>query len=405
MSLYSSCARPKLAVALTFPIQPPRGGGQVRVFHLYRELARVYDVELVTLGLPGTAASRREIAAGVWETRVPKSDEHAQRERLLEVEAGTLVSDVAMSLLYGYSPAYLEALRSATRGARAVIASHPYTLPAIREVTNAPLWYEAQDVEVSLKADLLVGSSRADKLFREVERVERATCEQAEMIWACSEEDRTELIGRYGAAPGKVIVVPNGVALEELDYVPMRARKKHKQRLGMDDRCLAVFIGSWHGPNVAAVRTLLDLAPSQPEVDFVCLGSVGMALADAELPDNVDLAGPFSPEFRRAVLSVADLALNPVATGSGTNLKMLDYFAAGTPVASTEFGARGLGVKPGQHYVLAHPERFGQAVDSVRTAGEQVLEEITATAHAHVEEHLTWRVIASGLLASLSAGR
>jgi glycosyltransferase involved in cell wall biosynthesis len=401
MSLHASRARPKLAVAVSFPVHPPRGGGQVRVFGLYRELARVYDIELVTLGLPRSVASRKEIAPGVWEIRVPKSDEHAERERQLERETGTFVTDVALPLLYGCSPAYLDALRNASRGARAVIASHPYTLPAIREVSDAPLWYESHNVEVRLKADVLVGTSRAGQLLREVEHVERACCDEAELIWACCEEDRTELIGRYGPAPARVLVVPNGVALEDLDYVPTRARHEHKQRLGMDERCLAVFIGSWHGPNVAAARTLLDLAPSQPEVDFVCLGSVGMALADAELPDNVDLTGPFAPEFGRAVLSVADLALNPVATGSGTNLKMLGYFAAGAPVVSTEFGARGLGVQPGRHYALADPERFGQAVESARAMGEQVLAQITAAAHAHVVEHLTWRAIASRLLASL----
>ena len=41
---------------------------------------------------------------------------------------------------------------------------------------------------------------------------------------------------------------------------------------------------------------------------------------------------------------ILDLAINPVTTGSGTNLKMLDYMAAGVPVLSTPHGARGLGL-------------------------------------------------------------
>jgi glycosyltransferase involved in cell wall biosynthesis len=404
MSLFPNRHRPQLAVAVTFPIDPPRGGGQVRIFHLYRELARAYDIELVTLGPPGTAASRQELAPGLWETRVPKSAEHAEREWLLEREVGTIVTDVAMSLLYRSSPAYLDALRDAARGARAVIASHPYTLPAIREVSDASLWYEAQDVEVRLKADVLVGTARAEELLREVEGVERACCEQAEMIWTCSEADRAELIGAYGVVPGRVLVVPNGVALEDLNYVSMRTRRENKQRLGMDGRCLAVFIGSWHAPNVAAAKTLVDLAPSRPDVDFMCLGSVGMALVDSELPDNLDVTGPFASEFKRAVLSVADLALNPVETGSGTNLKMLDYFGAGIPVISTSFGARGLGIRPGEHYFPGLPDEFGPAIDEARRAGEGDLADLTCAASAHVAERLTWPVIASELLASLSDG-
>jgi len=41
--------RPKLTVAVPFPVYPPVGGGQQRVFSLYRHVARDFDVELVTL--------------------------------------------------------------------------------------------------------------------------------------------------------------------------------------------------------------------------------------------------------------------------------------------------------------------------------------------------------------------
>jgi len=224
--------REKLAVAATFPVDPPRGGGQVRIFHLYRELARVYDVELVTLGLPGTSANRKEIAPGVWETRVPKSVEHAELEWRLESEAGALVTDVAMTRYYRHSVDYLDALRKASRGARAVVASHPYTLPAIREVSDAPLWYDAHNVEASLKAGILVGTDRARELLADVESVERACCEQAEAIWACSVEDRAELVSRYRLAADRVLVVANGVALDELNYVAIPKRRQIKRRLG-----------------------------------------------------------------------------------------------------------------------------------------------------------------------------
>jgi glycosyltransferase involved in cell wall biosynthesis len=136
----------------------------------------------------------------------------------------------------------------------------------------------------------------------------------------------------------------------------------------------------------------------------VCMGSVSLALDGAELPGNVDLTGQFAPEFKRAVLSVADLALNPVATGSGTNLKMLDYFAAGTPVVSTPFGARGLGVNPGEHYMIGESHRFGQAIEDARQTDEAVLSDLTCSAWTHVCERLTWPTIATAVLASLPGG-
>jgi glycosyltransferase involved in cell wall biosynthesis len=393
--------RPRLAVAITYPIDPPRGGGQVRAFNLYRELARTFDIELVTLGIPGTRPLRKQLAPGLWEHRVPKSARHAAAEMLIEMEAGTVITDVAMPSLYQLTPDYLEALRQATRAARAAVACHPYTLPAIREVTNLPVWYEAQDVEAQLKASVLGHAKRARALLADVKRVERACCRQAELVWACSDEDRAELIRRYRTKPDRVLVVPNGAALQDLLFIPPSARREHKRRLGISDRFLAVFIASWHEPNVAGARVILDLAPRCRSVDFLILGSVGMALEGRELPTNVDLTGIVSMEFKQAVLSVADVALNPVTTGSGTNIKMLDYFGAGVPVISTAFGARGLGIQPSEHYLQAEPDDLGAALGRVQMADGK-LDEMVDAARRHVEQSLSWSAIGSRLLAALT---
>ena len=55
-------AREKLVVTTTFPIAPPRGGGQARIFHLYRHVARSMDVDIVSLcnfGEPGFSGTSR----------------------------------------------------------------------------------------------------------------------------------------------------------------------------------------------------------------------------------------------------------------------------------------------------------------------------------------------------------
>src|SRR5438445_380737 len=125
MSPSSQGGRPRLAGAVTFPVYPLQGGGQVRIFHLFRELAAVYDVEIVTLGIPGAPARRMQLAPGLWETQIPKSPEHAQEEGRIERQVGTLVTDVAFPRLYRLTPDYLEALRRVSRDTRAVITSHP----------------------------------------------------------------------------------------------------------------------------------------------------------------------------------------------------------------------------------------------------------------------------------------
>ncbi len=60
------------------------------------------------------------------------------------------------------------------------------------------------------------------------------------------------------------------------------------------------------------------------------------------LPANVELLGVIDEKRLYSVLRAADIALNPVEIGSGTNLKLVQYMAAGLAVISTETGVRGI---------------------------------------------------------------
>ena len=224
--------RPRLVVAATYPIHPPLGGGQVRASQLYKGLGEIFDVTLVTLGAPDAAAADLRISSAVTERQIPKSAEHQARELELEKAVGTVVTDIAMSELYPYTPDYLSALRDAAQGAHAIVACHPYTFPAIREVSDAPVWYEAQDVEASLKRHVLGASPEARRLLARTDAIERACCEHAAFIWACSAEDRAELIERYRVDPERVLIVPNGAALDEIEYVAPARRAELLVRCG-----------------------------------------------------------------------------------------------------------------------------------------------------------------------------
>jgi glycosyltransferase involved in cell wall biosynthesis len=394
-----------LVVAVTYPIDPPLGGGQVRAYNLYRGLAREFDVELVTLGAAGSTQRRVPLARGVWEHRVPKSRRHAELELALEREAGTVVTDIAMAELYVHTPAYLTALSTAVDDAHAVVACHPYTFPALREVTSLPLWYEAQDVEAALKQHVLGSGTVARRLLADAERVEGECCRDADLIWACSAEDRQELIDRYDPPEERVLVVPNGAALDEVSYVAPSVRRQHQRRLRMDRGFLVTFIASWHEPNVAGGRRLLDLATEAPDVDFLILGSVGTALAAYPVPGNVALTGTVGLGFKQTVLSVADVALNPVTTGSGTNLKMLEYFGAGIPVISTAFGARGLGVRPREHYLPAETRELATVLRAYRASDPEQSDGLVQAARTFVETRMSWEVIADELLLEIADRR
>lgn len=388
--------RDRLVVSTTFPIYPPRGGGQARIFNLYREIARNRDVEIVSLAASNQPEVKQEIAPGLFEIRVAKSPEHEAEEQALSRRVGnTPVTDVAMPLLHALTPEYGRELSRAVQSAHAVIASHPYSVSAIRSASaDAPLWYEAHNVEIELKRQILGRYPATDRLLAATERVERECWRASELVYACSADDLDVLAERYGSTDARQLVVANGVDLETTSFFPPAERIRLKKRFGLDGLPVALFLGSWHQPNIEAVEFLLECARSLPDVVFLIVGSVGGPFEYVIHPDNVVVTGVVEAEEKRLLLGCADLALNPMASGSGTNLKMLDYFAAGAPVLSTPLGARGIEVEPDENVFIAELEEFSSRLRQLLSSDDNGLPEVAAAARNLVEREYSWPVIA-----------
>jgi glycosyltransferase involved in cell wall biosynthesis len=388
---------PKLVVATSFPVWPPRGGGQSRIFGLYAALARLgVDVDIVGLVARGERGGIQTIAPGVRELRVPKTLRHDQEEYRLHIRAGVPVTDLALALYHELTPAYGEAVAAAAERAVAVVASHPYTQPALAAATDLPLIYEAHNVEVDLKASMLSGSDGSEELTQIVHDVEAACCATAAHTLVCTPEDGVRLAALYDLAPERTVVVPNGVDPHSVQYTTLEERAARKGALGLGEAFQALFLGSWHEPNLVAVRDILAAAEALPDIRFLVVGSAGVAFAAEQVPRNVDLCGVVDGGFVRSVLGLADAALNPMRWGSGTNLKMLDYALAGVPVLSTEFGARGLGLEPGGHYASFDAEALAPALSRLLTEDREAVAKRAERANAIVRERFAWDAIAVG---------
>jgi len=399
---HPTARRRKIVVATTFPVFPPEGGGQVRVFGLYGEVARYLDVELVTLGQPDSPGLDAEIAPGLRELRVPPSPAHRRAERSLSRSlAWTPVTDVALPRLHTLTPDYAAALRRCASDAHAMVASHPYAFDAIvAAAPNLPLWFECQDVEVDLKRSVLPDSPAGAALLRETRRVEEACWRRSETVLVCSEDDASRLRELFGSRSG-VVLVPNGVDTRGVAYISPENRAARKAQLGLETVPIAVFVGSWHPPNIDAVETLYELAPQVPHVQILVVGGVGGAFADLHCPPNLAFLGVVDPDVKEIVLAIADVALNPMRLGSGTNLKMLEYAAAGLPIITTRHGARGLSFEEGRHLCVVEQDDFATALCHVLGDGHGDAERRADEARRHVGCHYDWRTIAERWLRSL----
>ena len=128
---------------------------------------------------------------------------------------------------------------------------------------------------------------------------------------------------------------------------PNSSQKKHAQASLQLSGNSAIFLGTPYKPNIEAVEFICSkLAPTLPDVTFTIVGGVGNVSEFSSLsrsPENVRFRWCLLPrEEKLQYLWAAGIAINPMLSGSGTNIKMFDYMAAGLPIISTPTGARGI---------------------------------------------------------------
>ncbi len=402
--------RPKLVVTSTFPVHPPLGGGQLRCHHLYGSLTGDLDVEIVSLAPPDHLAERVVHRAGFVETVVPKTPAHQERELVIEARAGLPITDIVAAPLARLTPDYPELLERALLDADAVLLAHPFLAPIVHDLRpDLPSVYDAHNAEWALKDAVLPRSPVGDGLREVVDRVEGLAVRASALVTGCSLDDHALLAERFG--DHRFVHVPNGVDAGSVRFTTgperRRAGERWRDAFGRfhpalrDAGHMAVFVGSWHPPNLEAVERIVGFAPLLPEVAFVVAGSVGHDFTRRRLPANVTVLGVVSEGAKAALLAAADVAVAPLMGGSGTNLKVVEYLAAGVPTVATPVAVRGIDVASGRELSVGPVDDFPAMIrgllDSPAAAAS-----MADAGRKLVEDRYDWRTLGSVLLGAVS---
>jgi len=180
-------------------------------------------------------------------------------------------------------------------------------------------------------------------------------------VLATSEEDAALV---RALAPGSVVTVyPNA-----LPEVPPPTRPESES---------IVFAGNLeYQPNISAIRFFLTeiwpaLRERFPNLTWRILGKNPEAVAAMVRSDaRIQLIGPIPDAI--AALAESRVAVVPLLAGSGTRIKILEAWAAATPVVSTTLGAEGLAATRGEHLLIAdNPRDFAEAVATLLTSSDQ----------------------------------
>ena len=393
----------KITVLDMQPIEPAVGGGRMRLLGLYHGLGSDMPTTYVgSYDWPGPQYRRHLLSPTLEEIDVPLSDAHfAAAERRRQEAGGRVIIDTIFHEQAHLSPDYVAASCAAAAEADVVVFSHPWIYPLVQTAIDPErqlIVYDSQNVEGALRLKLLDDGGAGTQIARGVIELEHELCHAAHLLLACSHEDRLRFSRFYGISPSKIVVVPNGVFTQQIQPANDVAKRQARRQLSFSDRPVAIFIGSNYAPNVEAARFIVnELAPHTQGVEFVVAGGVSDALADAEAVRRgvVRLTGTVDEEIKRTLLAAADIALNPMSVGSGTNIKMFDYMAAGLPILTTPIGARGIETSQ-PAFLASERAHFVSELRRILTnKGEQT--RLGRVARREAERQFSWERISADL--------
>lgn len=354
----------KALTVTPYPILPLSHGGRVRVFRLSAALAAAgAEVDVLYPWSPGLRPRpfRRHGVA-----YLPQAFAANLLPRLLP--SAVVPPLVALS----WQPFAI-----AQRRRRALLAEHDVAefhfcayagwMERARRLTKVA--YVAHNVEVDFAA-AHPPSLLPRAILGRLAELERRAVQASDLVVTCTESDAERLRSLYGGTD--YAVVPNGFDEELLGFDRAAWRADARGSLGFDpsERVL-LFVGGPARHNRDAVAFLEQrLLPSlQPGVTLLVAGGCASA-GQAEPAPGRRVRRLGYVDDLRPLFAAADAGVNPVTHGSGSQLKIAEYLAAGLPIVTTPVGMRGY-ESLARFLTVAELDEFPAAVESAHPAGDR----------------------------------
>lgn len=382
-----------LAPEAPFPVA---GGGPLRSASVLHYLASRYTVDAIMFREPGAADPARLIPRGlVREIRVLDLPPHSRSvpRRALR-NAGRLLRRVPplIDRFAGFSPQVA-----------GIVAGRHYAVSVVEHFWCAPYWEQLAPVSAVTVLDLHnIESVLHERCGRTekwpsslVHRCFRPACARLESEWlprysrllVASEQDAAAV--RRICPGAHALVYPNAIPMAPL---PATAVKD-----------AIVFSGNMaYHPNISAVRFFRQkiwpgLRERFPSLVWRLIGKNPQNVRKLiSGDDRIILTGPVEDAIPE--LAAARVAVVPVIAASGTRLKIVEAWAAGTPVVSSTIGAEGLPARHGQNILLADdPVSFQRAVAALLES-PALARRIAGAGRAVFEKEFTWEAAWAGLI-------
>ena len=378
----------RILIVATSPVLPPSHGGRVRTHRLAVGLVRAgASVDVLAPWAPGAPRKTVDLEGARFHPHFLPANGLPLlfRDRF-----------VPSMVAHSYQPFALGPRQLLRSFAGYDVAQFEHVARAgwMRRMGTRLNVYASHNVEVDFLRAQPTPRGLRKAMLRRVETLERRAVRHSDLVVACTDADASRLRELYGAPPA-LEVIPNGFDAELLGCDGADgAAARRSLRIPAEVRLL-LFVGSAAPHNVEAVQFLQrDVLPQlDTRVHLLLVGDCGQAAAeDPALAARTHRPGRL--DDLRPAFAAADAAVNPVATGSGSNLKLAEYLASGLPVVTTPVGLRGFeGRAPG--VIVADRDRFAAVLadaqlqgHSGRSVKDLSWESLARRLHAVYAQHL-----------------
>lgn len=375
---------PILYLLNDFEVTNPTSGGSIRINHLYSALAKYYKIVLLCFN-QSNQIKKVQITKNFFQISIPKSNEHKLEEFIMNRQHSVNIADIISSYMCSSNNLLDIIHKKLSDLADVVILIHPYMAQLLENSNGKPVIYESLNAETELKKKILKNHPKFELLIKQVKKAEELACEKSHFIVSVSESDHQYLMKYFSDEALKdIITINNGVQITERRLNPIKDIAEIPNIL---------FIGSGHPPNIEAVEFILEKLAPFVKANFLIVGSVCHAFANKKLEPNILFTGEIDNQSKKLIMEKAQIAINPMTTGSGSNVKIADYFANQLPTITTPIGARGYKIKNGEHAIICSLDEFISELNSL-IKDSKLQEILSGNAYQFAVQELDWHQLA-----------
>ena len=267
-----------------------------------------------------------------------------------------------------------------------------FVIPLLKQVLRKPLVIDCHDAFQALR----IGHTSVVRKILET-FLEKNAYKFANVVLTVSEREKSFLVS-YGVKQDRIEVIPNGVDTEV--FKPLPDTIYVRNRYDLKDSPTIVFVGNMeYLPNQEAVHLIANgIAPKVlEEFGNVRFLIVGRGFNRLNLPTQHKLVFTGAVDNVIEALAASDVAIAPLLHGSGTRLKVLEYFACGLPVVSTSVGVEGLEVDDGLNVFIEDDiDKFADRI-VVLLKDRFTAKRLGANARNVAAKKYDWRIISKRL--------